>query len=165
LAKKIKDNSSCKIIVSSKAGDSIDNGYTELPKGTTYITRQISGLGQLIGKRKFGYQPFKPDILICGDYDFNSPDNLIKIIETSGHSEDSISNLYNTIAIVGDVMFRVFKNSIFPPYADNKIKMIKSWNRLLNTVCNIFLPGHGTEIKRDLLKKQNDKYARNHNTG
>ena len=51
-ARKIKENSSCKIIVSCKAGDSIDNGYTKLPKGTIYITRQISKLGQLIEKKK-----------------------------------------------------------------------------------------------------------------
>jgi len=163
-ARKIKDNSSCKIIVSSNAVNSTENGYTELPKGTTYMTKQISRLGQLIGKRKFGYRPFKPDILIRENYDLNSTDSMIKILETSGHSEDSISILIdNEIAIVGDVMFGVFKNSIFPPYADNTDKMIKSWNLLLNTDCDTFLPGHGTEIKRDLLKRQYDKYARKHN--
>jgi len=118
----------------------------------------------LIGKRKFGYQPFEPDILIWGDYDFNNAENLIKIIETSGHSEDSISVcLDDEIAIVGDAMFGVFKNAIFPPYADNTDKMIKSWHRLLNTNCNIFLPGHGNEITRALLKNQYDKYTRKHN--
>ncbi len=164
-ARKIKDNSSCKIIVSSNAVNSIKNGYTKLPKGTTFITKQISRLGQLIGKRKFGYQPFEPDILIREDYDLNSADSLISILETSGHSEDSISIFVdNEIAIVGDVMFGIFTKSIFPPYADNTDKMIKSWNRLLNTDCNIFLPGHGTVIKRDLLKRQYDKYAQKSNT-
>jgi glyoxylase-like metal-dependent hydrolase (beta-lactamase superfamily II) len=80
------------------------------------------------------------------------------------HSEDSISFLVdNEIAIVGDVMFGVIKNSIFPPFADKTDKMIKSWNRLLITDCIIFLPGHGNEIKRELLKKQYDKYARKQN--
>jgi glyoxylase-like metal-dependent hydrolase (beta-lactamase superfamily II) len=46
-----------------------------------------------------------------------------------------------------------------PPYADNTDKMIKNWKRLLNTDCKIFLPGHGNEIKRELLKKQYDRYA------
>jgi Zn-dependent hydrolases, including glyoxylases len=164
LAKKIKDNSVCEIVVSYIAEDSIKKGYTELPKGTTYITRQISRLGRLIGKRKFGYPPFKPDILIQRDYVLNITDNRIKIIETSGHSDDSISILIDDeIAIVGDVMFGVFKNSIFPPYADDTYKMIKSWSSLLNTDCDIFLPGHGKEIKRELLKKQYDKYVRKHN--
>ena len=114
-------------------------------------------------KKKF--KPFEPDILISGDYDLNSTDNLINIIETSGHSEDSISILIdNEIAIVGDVMFGVFKNSIFPPYADNTGKMIKSWDRLLNTKCSIFLPGHGNEIKRELLKKIMINMPRKHNT-
>lgn len=164
-ARKIKDNSSCRIIVAGKAVNSIDNGYSELPKGTTYITKQISRLGKLIGKKRFGYQPFEPDILIRGDYDLDCSSNLINIIETSGHSDDSISILVdNEIAIVGDVMFGVFKNSIFPPYADNIFKMIKSWNRLLNTKCDVFLPGHGNEIKRELLKDQIDKYSQKLNT-
>lgn len=163
-AKKIKDNSVCEIVVSYISEDTINKGYAKLPKGTTYITRQISRLGRLIGKRKFGYTPFKPDILIQGDYVLNNTDNRIKIIETPGHSDDSISILLDReIAIVGDAMFGVLKNSIFPPYADNTYKMIKSWNRLLNTDCDVFLPGHGKEIKRELLKKQFDKYARKHN--
>ena len=163
-ARKIKDNSLCKLIVSYNARDSIENGYTELPKGTTYITRLISRLGQLIGKRRFGYPPFEPDVLIRGDYYLNSADNRIKIIETSGHSADSISILVdNEIAIVGDAMFGILKNSIFPPYADNTDKMIESWSLLLNTDCETFLPGHGNEIKRELLKKEYDKYARKHN--
>lgn len=164
LARKIKEDSSCKIIVSCHAENWIKTGYTVLPRGTTYLTRLISRLGELIGKRKFGYQSFEPDILIVGDYNLNNTINRIKIIETSGHSEDSISVLVdNEVAIVGDVMFGVFKNSIFPPYADNIGKMIRSWNRLLHTDCDVFLPGHGKEIKRELLKKQLDKHARKYN--
>ncbi|MDA3881080.1 MAG: MBL fold metallo-hydrolase [Prolixibacteraceae bacterium] len=165
LAKKIKDNSLCEIFVSCIAEDSIKNGYTELPKGTTYITRIISGLGRLIGKNKFGYAPFKPDVFIHEDHVLKIADNRIKIIKTSGHSDDSISILIDDeIAIVGDVMFGVLKNSIFPPYADSTNDLIKSWGKLLNTTCNVFLPGHGKEIKIELLKKEYDKYARKHNT-
>lgn len=69
----------------------------------------------------------------------------------------------NEIAIVGDTMFGVFKNSIFPPYSDDTVKMIESWGRLLNTDCIIFLPGHGKEINRKLLQKEYEKYARKHN--
>jgi glyoxylase-like metal-dependent hydrolase (beta-lactamase superfamily II) len=50
-----------------------------------------------------------------------------------------------------------------PPYADNIEAMIENWGKLLNTNCNIFLPGHGKEIKRELLQKEYYKYARKHN--
>lgn len=60
----------------------------------------------------------------------------------------------NEIAIVGDAMFGVFNNSVSPPYADDTEKMIESWGKLLNSGCNIFLPGHGKAIKRSLLEKE-----------
>lgn len=162
-AKKIKDNSSCEITVSCNAQNWIKTGYTKLPKGTTILTSPISRLGQWIGKSRFGYHVFEPDIFIHGDYDLDSKNtiNKINIIETPGHSEDSISILVdNEIAIVGDTLFGVFKNSIFPPYADNTNNMIRSWNKLLNSGCKVFLPGHGNEITRARLKKHYESYTR-----
>ena len=86
------------------------------------------------------------------------------MIKTEGHSSGSISVIVdNEIAIVGDAMFGVFKNSVFPPYADNQTEMINSWNVLLDTDCNTFLPGHGKEIKKEFLQKEYYKYARKHN--
>jgi glyoxylase-like metal-dependent hydrolase (beta-lactamase superfamily II) len=164
LAKKIKDISLCKIIVSHFANIPIRNGYTEIPKGTTFITRLLSKLGRSIGKRKFGYTSFKPDILLQGDYVLNGTHNQIKIFETPGHSGDSVSVIIDDdVAIVGDLLFGIFKNSVFPPFADNIPTMIKSWNSLLNTGCNVFLPGHGREINKELLNKQYDKYSRKYN--
>jgi glyoxylase-like metal-dependent hydrolase (beta-lactamase superfamily II) len=57
-------------------------------------------------------------------------------------------------------MFGVFKNSIFPPYSDDAVKMIESWGKLINSGCSIFLPGHGKEIKRSLLEKEYSEYSR-----
>ncbi len=101
-AKKIKDNSSCKIVVSHHAANCIKAGYTEILRGTSIITKSISALGKLIGKRKFGYQAFLPDILIHGNYELKNIINRLKIIETPDLSGDSISVLIdNEIAIVG----------------------------------------------------------------
>jgi glyoxylase-like metal-dependent hydrolase (beta-lactamase superfamily II) len=103
-------------------------------------------------------------IVVKGDFYPDGMNDIIKIIETPGHSVDSISILVdNEVAIVGDAMFGIFKKSIFPPYADDTAKMIESWGKLLHTDCQIFLPGHGRAIKRILLQKEYDKYARKHN--
>jgi len=157
-AKKILEKSGCRIIVSDAAADSIQKGYTRLPDGTFPITKLISKLGNLTGKNGFGYEPFRPGILVNRDYDLNDGKDGIKIIKTAGHSDDSMSIIVdNEIAVVGDLMFGIFRNSIFPPYADNISEMIKSWGKLLNTDCIIFLPGHGREIKRSLLEKEYKK--------
>lgn len=162
--KRIKDESNCNIIVSEKALDSIKYGYTKLPNGTKLTTKLIAKLGQAIGKRKYGYKSFAPDIFIKADKNLEKEGNEIEILETPGHSKDSISIIVNNeIAIVGDVMFGVFQNSVFPPYSDDVKTMIESWGKLLKTDCKIFLPGHGKEINRTLLQKEFDRYERKHN--
>jgi len=157
-AKRLKDETDCQIIVSENAVKSILNGYTKLPDGTLFLTKQIARIGQAIGSKKYGYTPFKPDILIKGEDVFQIESLDIKILKTTGHSEDSISILVDDeIAIVGDTLFGVFRKTVFPPYADNIGEMIDSWKKLLCSDCELFLPGHGNEIKRSLLQKSYDK--------
>lgn len=154
-ARNIQLISGCKIIVSGKAAESVKNGYTRLPDGTGFITKLATILGRLIGKRKFGYAPFQPDIFMADEYIPVTGSLNLKIIETKGHSADSASVIAdNEIAIVGDAMFGVFKRSIFPPFCDNINGLIKSWEKILETQCRVFLPGHGKEISRDRLQKE-----------
>jgi glyoxylase-like metal-dependent hydrolase (beta-lactamase superfamily II) len=81
------------------------------------------------------------------------------VMHTPGHSPGSISVIIdNEIAIVGDAMFGVFRNSVFPPFADDLKQMVLSWGKLLETECTSFLPGHGTEKNRGLLQRQFEKY-------
>ena len=134
-------------------------GYTPLPKGTFLIFRLLSNLGNAIGKRLFGYHSFTADTLITDRYDLKNEGLDIKLINTNGHSIGSISVIVdNEIAIVGDAMLGKFKWSIFPPFADNVNEMISDWGKLLKTECNTFLPGHGKEIKRELVQKEFLKY-------
>ena len=160
-AKILKEKCACHIMVSGSAANSIKIGYTKLSDGTFLSTKLIASFGRLWGRTMFGYEPFSPDIFINGEFDLIVSEGSIKIIETAGHSSDSVSILVdNEIAIVGDVMFGVFKNSVFPPYADNISSMIESWGKLLYTDCRIFLPGHGNQISRNLLQHEYEKYAR-----
>lgn len=154
-ARNIQVKSGCKIIVSGKATNSVKNGYTRLPGGTGFATKLASALGRLIGKRKFGYEPFLTDISVDDEYILKTNDFDLKILETAGHSSDSVSIIAdNEIAIVGDAMFGVFKDNILPPFCNDVNMLIKSWGKILETDCRIFLPGHGKEISRELLQKE-----------
>lgn len=156
-AAKLKSSGNCQIIVGQPEAIFAESGYTPLPKGVFLFTRIISTLGNWIGKAGFGYATIHPDILI---QDETKLDDRVKIVPTPGHSAGSISLILdNEIAIVGDALFGVFRNSVLPPFADDFTQTIKSWGTLLASGCRSFLPGHGTEIKRELLQHEFLKYS------
>ena len=154
----IREHEHCSILMSRKERAFAVNGFTPLPKGTFLITSFVSWLGNRIGKPKFGYHPFTPDLLVDEDMEWMQNGFKITIINTNGHSEGSIGVIVDDeIAIIGDEMLGVYKNSIFPPFADDIKRMIHSWGKLLETKCNLFLPGHGKAITRELLQKEYNK--------
>jgi len=160
-AHRIKARYNCKIIVSDHEQAFVTAGYTPLPKGTFFFTRYISKLGNSLGKVRFGYHPFTPDQLLKNEMKLKTYGPEIEIIATPGHSPGSISVLVNReIAIVGDAMFGIFRNSIFPPFADDQAAMIRSWGKLLETRCRMYLPGHGGPVGRELLKREYSRYLK-----
>ncbi len=56
----IQQHEHCLILMSEKEAAFTKTGYTPLPDGTFQLTRFISRLGNLIGKKRFGYTPFFP---------------------------------------------------------------------------------------------------------
>lgn len=78
----------------------------------------------------------------------------IRIIETPGHSEGSISIVIDDeIAIVADLMRRVPNGSIELSWANQPGLVEVSWKKLLQEECEWFLPSHGKEIHRRLIEK------------
>jgi hydroxyacylglutathione hydrolase len=154
-ALKIKERYNTRIIVHKTEAKYLKRGSTTLPNGTNGAT---GFLVDVLGKRiqsRYGYEPLKHDILVDLKYDLTPFGFKEYIIHTPGHSKGSMSMVVDhEIAIVGDTMFGVFGNSVYPPFADNPEIMIDSWGNLLSTGCSSFLPGHGKEISRELLEKQ-----------
>jgi glyoxylase-like metal-dependent hydrolase (beta-lactamase superfamily II) len=150
----------CKIVTAEKAYSNARRGYALLPLGTNPFSRLLSRIGNKMLLPFFHFKSFTPDYTFDEFFSFSIPGITIEVITTPGHSDDSISIIVNNeIALVGDAMFGIFKNSIFPPFADNPVVMVESWGKLLDTPCRLFLPGHGAEIKRELVESEQVKYA------
>jgi len=160
-ARKLQDREGCRVVVGQPEQVSAAEGYTCLPQGTNRMTRILSYLGSYIGRARFGYQPFMPDILVANAYDMSDFGLKIKLVKTAGHSAGSISVIVDDeIALVGDALFGVYRHSVLPPFSDSIPEMVGSWRKLLDSRCSVFLPGHGGEVSRIRLEEEYLKVAR-----
>jgi hydroxyacylglutathione hydrolase len=116
---------------------------------TTLLTRPLVKLAGKCFFRKLKYEPCKLDIPVDNRLDLKVMGIDGYILHTPGHTSGSVSVIIeDEIALVGDTLFGVFKGSVFPPYAENIVMLIQSWEKLLQTGCRVFIPSHGTAISR-----------------
>jgi len=160
-AASIKEKYGTKLIVHKSEAEFLKQGNAPLPKGTNLAAGFIV---DILGKgmqSKYNYEPVVPDIIVEEKYELRSFGFDAYIIHTPGHSIGSISIIIDDeLAIVGDTMHGVFPNSAYPPFADNPKIIVESWNKLLETDCELFLPGHGKAVSRKLLEKQYEKHKK-----
>lgn len=153
-AREIKENFSAKVFIHNSEAAYLENGDNIIPNGTNFFTRPLlkAFAPKIFPKLKF--EPCKCDLTVGEVFLFFDLGLNARIIHTPGHTPGSMSMVVDDeIALVGDTMFGVFKNSIMTPVAKDVITMIDSWGLLLNTGCRLFLPGHGTENSRALVEK------------
>ena len=150
-----------KIVVHTKDASYLEAGKHPIPKGTNPLTKLlVDKLGKKISSL-VSYDAVNADIIVEDEIDLNSYGINAHIISTPGHTSGSMSVIVDhEIAIVGDAMFGVFKNSVYPPFANDIKSMIESWGKLYDTGCKTFLPSHGSERGAVLLKRQYVTYKR-----
>ncbi len=161
-AAKFKKAYKASVIVHKSEGDYLKNGENPRIGGTVFLTKILS---RILYKTKLierlGYEPTDYDFSVDGEFGLEPFGFPGYILHTPGHTPGSISVIIDDeIAIVGDAMFGVFAGSVFPPFADDVGMMVESWKKLLDTGCGIYLPAHGSERRKDILKRQYDKYRR-----
>jgi len=160
-SKQVKENYSAQIIVHKNEASCLTTGENTLPRGTNMITKSIvSWFGKQFLSR-FSYTPCQYEYLVDTIFDLNNIGFNAYIMHTPGHTSGSMSIIIDdTIAIVGDTMFGIFKWSVFPPFANDIIQMIDSWGKLLKTDCLVFIPAHGSANSRSLVQKEYNKWIK-----
>ncbi|HQF63200.1 MAG TPA: MBL fold metallo-hydrolase [Anaerolineaceae bacterium] len=158
---RIKDDYGANIIVHESEALLLSSGKNSFCQGALPVTRRFFNL--INGRKLFSLVRCTPcayDAIVTEEYQLNDLGFNAYILHTPGHTIGSMSMIVdNEIAIVGDAMFGVFPNSVFPPWADDTTMLTKSWKKLLDTGCALFLPGHGTSNSRDLVQRQYTKYG------
>lgn len=157
----VKENYNTKLIVHKSERDYINRGSSPIIKGTNSITGLVTKAAGARMYKLFKYKPVEADIFVEDKYSLKEYGFNAEIVHTPGHSIGSISIIVdNEIAIVGDAMFGVFRNSAFPPFAADPKTLVESWRKLLDSGCSLFMPAHGSANSRELLRKEYEKYRK-----
>ena len=154
----VKGLSASKVLVHAAEKEYLERGMIPSPKGTMWFSKIISEIGSILIASNSRYQPVSSEIVVNGEYDLGKYIPSAKVIPTPGHTDGSISLVIdNEVAFVGDTLFNVIPGTVFPPFANNVSELLKSWEKLINTGCKTFYPGHEKPIP---LQKLKDLYTK-----
>ena len=152
--KALKELTDAKTLVHESEAARLREGYGGFPKGTKTLTKAISCVGRTIGKRMGGYEPVSPDLTMNDRFGLEEYGLDGHVLATPGHTTGSISVILNgKHAIVGDTLFNIFRKSLFPPFADDPDELLKSWEKLYETGCEHFYPGHGKPFGKEKFRQ------------
>ena len=154
----LQEATQAKILVHEHEADPLAAGYTEIPRGTMFLTQLISFIGRRLARKSGEYEAVRPDLSITDRSGLEPYGVHGYVLPTPGHSPGSLCIIVDgKTALVGDTMFGISRRSAFPPFADDVDELLGSWNLLIDTGCQRFLPGHGKPISIDLLRESYEK--------
>lgn len=152
----LKEKSGAEVLVHEKEKEFLEQGRTNFPAGTVFLSRLISKLSNLVSESKF--KALSPDITIEDHYDLKPYGIDGEVIHTPGHTRGSISVIINGEDIIcGDTLFNFMPHSVFPPFANDKKQLLKSWKKIQNFNCQRFYPGHGSIFTQEKFIKTLNK--------
>ncbi len=172
----LEENPDIQIIMSYRARDYLLAGKNHHPDSGGYVNKRINLLFSLIQifDKRWRTHPFPPyqsremDILIKGETYFKEIGIGLngRIIETPGHSLDSISVMFDDgDCVVGDAAANLLQ------FAGTKYCVIiiedleayyKSWRKLISEGARQIFPAHGKPFPAEKLEQNIDKNRREH---
>ena len=145
------------VVVQKAESESLATGDTAIPEGTFPVTKGLVSIGKKFAPA-FKYEPCIADQIFDDTFDLNRYGINGYIIHTPGHSPGGVTLVIDDeIAIAGDSIIGTIPGNPFPPFADDVEVLLRSWNRIIDTGCSTFLPGHGKPVSRQELIREYEK--------
>jgi hydroxyacylglutathione hydrolase len=156
--KELQDVTQANILVHESEAESLTQGYGDFPRGTSLLGKLVSYIGKNLARGLGRFEAVTPDITISERFDLQPHGIDGHILPTPGHSPGSLCVIVGgKDAIVGDTLFGISRRTAFPPFADDVDELLRSWERLIETGCQRFLPGHGSVISIQMLRESYEK--------
>ncbi|MBN2699300.1 MAG: MBL fold metallo-hydrolase [Bacteroidales bacterium] len=161
-AAEIRKLTGAPVAVHRNDADELRNGYGPLPDGTRWKARILVALGRTFLKRLGNIPPLEPDIIVEDQFELDRFGFKGRILHLPGHTDGSVVVcLDGGDVIAGDTVFGIRGHEIFPPFADDRMALLESWEKLLGLPFDYLYPGHGARIpKRALLDEYPSARAR-----
>lgn len=155
----IKEEFNTRIIVHKSEAHYLKNSTMPVPSGTMFYSKFIIKLSGVFTPILPKVQHCEADILTEDTYDLHNFGFESVVVHTPGHTEGSQSIIVGReVALVGDTLFGVFRNTVMPPFADDPHRLMISWKRLIETGCRLFIPSHGRARDRHDVIESYNKY-------
>ncbi len=153
---RIRTKFKASVIIQQKEARYLCTGRNPHIGGTNFISGFIA---RYFANAAFlNYEPCLVDFKYDCTLDLNPYGFNATLLHTPGHTKGSSSLIVdNEIALAGDCMFGIFIRSTYPPFAEDPEELVRSWGKLLQTGCSLFLPSHGAGRQRSVLQKEYDK--------
>jgi len=156
-AREIREHTGAPVAVHRLDADRLREGYGPLPDGTRWKARLLVALGRLFFRRLGRIPALEPDIIIDEDLDLRGFGIPGSVLHMPGHTAGSVVVLLNEgDLIAGDTLFGIKGKEIFPPFADDRVSLLESWEKLVQLPVNYFYPGHGAKIRMSDLRNEFD---------
>ena len=149
----VRDTYEARVIAHISERDVLEKGVSAIPKGANIFTKACVTLGGKNFSKLTNFPPCLVDITTEDTFKLPGWTNVY-VIHTPGHTGGSQCIIIdNEYAIAGDIIFTLLPGTIYPPFTDLPQLLPQSWERLLQTDCHTFLPGHGNPCLRERLVK------------
>ncbi|NOY36474.1 MAG: MBL fold metallo-hydrolase [Chlorobi bacterium] len=156
----IAEATGAKIAVHANEADNLREGYTRAPLGTGLFTKTISFIGRKVAPSNLRYPPVEPDIILGKEQQEDFEHWHIEWFHTPGHTDGSVTYITDgKVALPGDDIFGIRRNDSMPWFANDLNALKKSWELLLDSGAQIFLPAHGKPVTREILEQSYRKLA------
>ncbi len=147
----LKEQFKMPIIVHAAEAALLAQGLNPVIRGTNPLSRLVAAAA---AQADLDYSPAEPDILVGERYDLAGLGFNGYVVHTPGHTGGSMSVILDDeIALAGDTIVGL-KRWVMPPFVEDQRLLMRSWGRLLETGCSLFLPAHGFECRRAELENQ-----------
>ncbi len=105
-------------------------------------------------------KPFIADIINEDEFDLGEYGFSGKIISTPGHTVGSHAVLPGDILIAGDTFINMKNGTIFPHFASNPKRLIKTWQKLFDLGITEIYPGHGKPFRVEKAKAEFERWKK-----
>ncbi|MFO7668493.1 MAG: MBL fold metallo-hydrolase [Bacteroidales bacterium] len=154
-AKRLKELTGCRIMVHRKEASRLEAGFTPIPPGTRWKARVLVALGRTFAKGLMKYPPAIPDLLVeesASLVEFGFPG---RVIHTPGHTPGSmVVFMEGGVMMAGDTLFGVPGKRIFPPFAEDRAGLLKSWKMISGLDVKLFYPAHGRSFSHAVFMNE-----------